>query len=113
MVGEVDGEIAQTVKLEVTEGSGEGLFPNMGDMDRIWMVISPLTTKNKAYNYTWEMELVDESPDPVDTGDGSGNGGSVEGEVGGCACSASSAESKTPWALLLMGALWTRRRRHR
>jgi MYXO-CTERM domain-containing protein len=73
------------------------------------MVVSPLTTKSKAYSYAWEFDLFNANPEPVDTGDG----GATTEEVGGCACSATPAHGKRTWfpAALLVLLPWVRRRR--
>ena len=85
LVGELDGEVAEVTRLEVVEGLGEGVFADIGEFDNIWLVVSPLTTKTKAYSYTWEMDLLDSNPDSEDSGDTKGGGTE---SVAGCACSA-------------------------
>ena len=108
LVGELDGEVADVIRLEVVEGSGEEVFGNIGEFDNIWMVVSPLTTKTKAYSYTWEMELVDAFPDGEDTGSSSG-----EEVPAGCACGVSADSSaRGRWMFPLMALLlpWGLRR---
>jgi len=113
LVGEVDDEVTEVLKVDVAEGSGEGIFRDFGDFDRVWLVVSPLTTKTKAYNYSWDLDAFEADPEPVDTGDGSNTdgGGSVDGQVGGCACSSAIAPTRvwSPLALLLVFP-WVRRR---
>ncbi|MEC7241241.1 MAG: hypothetical protein VXW32_08365 [Myxococcota bacterium] len=110
LVGERDGEVADVVRMEVVEGTGGGVFPDIGEFDNIWMVVSPLTTKTKAFNYSWEMELVDAYPDDEDT---EGEGGGDEDLAAGCACATSSRSSRgNPGVLPLVALLlpWTMRR---
>ena len=108
LVGEIDDAIADIVKMDVVEGSGEAVVRNFGDYDLVWMVVSPLTKKEKAYNYEWTMDTFAADPiDPIDTG----SGGSVDGEVGGCACDTAQPLRKAHWvALLLVGLLPLMRR---
>ena len=112
LVGEVDGEITETVRLDVAEGLGEGFLSDIGQFDMVWMVVSPLTTKTKAYNYTWALDLVNANPSSGDSGDlpGLGDSGDDAGPVGGCACSSG---SLGPRGLLWLGAVvpWILRRR--
>jgi MYXO-CTERM domain-containing protein len=114
LVGELDDDVAQVVKVEISEGSGEGVFRDFGDYDRIWLVLSPLTTKEKAYNYTWDLDVFEAEPGPVDTGDSGGSDkGTVNGEVGGCACIMAPGTPHKAWfpAALLLVLPWIRRRR--
>jgi MYXO-CTERM domain-containing protein len=109
LVGEVEGVVGEVHKVDVVEGLGEASLLEFGTFDNVWMVVSPLTTKSKAYSYTWELDTFNSNPEPVDTGDG----GSVEEEVGGCACSATPGPGRRPWipAALLVFLPWVRRRR--
>jgi len=109
LVSEMDGLVGDVQKVEVVEGLGEATVLNFGTFDNVWMVVSPLTTKSKAYSYAWEFDLFNANPEPVDTGDG----GATTEEVGGCACSATPAHGKRTWfpAALLVLLPWVRRRR--
>jgi MYXO-CTERM domain-containing protein len=109
LVGEVEGVVGEVHKVDVVEGLGEATVLNFGTFDNVWMVVSPLTTKSKAYSYTWELDTFNSNPEPVDTGDG----GATTEEVGGCACSATPAHGKRTWfpAALLVLLPWVRRRR--
>ena len=112
LVGEVDGEITETVRLDVAEGLGEGFLSDIGQFDMVWMVVSPLTTKTKSYNYTWELDLFNANPSSEDSGDlpGQGDSGNDAGPAGGCACSSGAVG---PRGLLWLGAVvpWILRRR--
>jgi MYXO-CTERM domain-containing protein len=109
LVSEVDDQVSDVVKVSVVEGSGEAVVPGLAQYDRVYMVASPLTTKSKSYSYTWEMSTFDSDPEPVDTGDG----GQVDAEVGGCACSTQPTNGSLPWlpAMLVALAPWIRRRK--
>jgi MYXO-CTERM domain-containing protein len=110
LVSELDDQVSEVLKVAVTEGRGEAVMPDIAQYDRVYMVVSPLTTKSKSYSYTWEMSAFDSDPEPVDTGDG----GQVDAEVGGCACSVSGSENGRSWfpALLLAFVPWVRRRKN-
>jgi MYXO-CTERM domain-containing protein len=109
LVTEMEGLVHTTHKVDVVEGQGEATLMNYGGFDKIWMVVSPLTTKSKAYSYTWEMDSFNADPDPADTGDGR----AVDTDVGSCACSATSGPGGLPWmpGVLLVFLPWMRRAR--
>lgn len=108
LVAELDDQVSDVLKVAVVEGSGEAVMLAIAQYDKVYMVASPLTTKSKSYSYTWEMSTFDSEPEPVDTGDG----GQVDAEVGGCACSTSGSWDGLPWipTMLLAFVPWLRRR---
>lgn len=111
LVGELDGTVADVVRVDVVEGQGSAVYPDFGDFDNVWMVVSPLTTKTKSYSYAWEMDLTNATPDSDDTGS---VGGGDQETPAGCACSASAEASTSSWWWLpIVGLLvpWSIRRR--